>query len=301
MPEFLGRPNLPNSLANSLVQLAVHESDPAVTAMNEIGKLADNYSAQQAQMRLLEKQAEIQEGGKQKDHDRAKELKKMDTDASIYEKLLSDDRIMTGLTSHLNLNAKDADALLKNGVKTPARALADDFGSVGEPKSRSSEGTPLSKLGVNIPGDPHVLPSKEKIQIDAAVAKKYSLPDAAIGKHLTMDQIIKMRGTDAGGKGGGRGGRTDAAKLKLAEQIVNRNPDMIEADLPTRMAAIDAAYDALGTTESGGNPPAPKPKPEAPKKKGFSLFGFLSGKDKVTDPTEKVAAKGAPKKLPGLE
>lgn len=294
MPEFLARPNLPNQLANSLVQLAAAQDDPIAMGLREVGKLADNYTAYQTNLKLLEKKNELDNQNAEKQHGRAKELKKMDMDASIFEKLLSNDRIIGGLMGDKGFSGADADALL-TGVKTPQQKTREtveaDFGKRAPGAGAGGEGTPLSQYGVNIPGDPRVTPSKEKVKIDAGMAKRFGLPDGVVGKTLTMDQVVQLRRSEGGGKGGA--GR-DPDKLKLAEQIVNRNPDMIEADLPTRMAAIDAAYDALATIKGGGTVPAPAPKAEAPKKKGTSIFGFTFGGD-AAPAKPAPAAPGSPK------
>lgn len=277
MPEFLARPNLPNQLANSLVQLAAAQDDPIAMGLREVGKLADNYTAYQTNLKLLEKKNELDNQNAEKQHGRQKELKKMDMDASIFEKLLSNDRIIGGLMGDKGFSGADADALL-TGVKTPGmktrETVEGDFGKRPAAAGAEGEGTPLSKFGVNIPGDPRVTPSKEKVKIDADMAKKFGLPSGTVGKTLTMDQVIQLRRSEGGGKGGS--GR-DPDRLKLAEQIVNRNSDMLEADQPTRMAAIDAAYDALETIKGGGNIPAPPPKPAPEPKKGMSVFGFTWG------------------------
>lgn len=290
MPEFLGRPNTPNALAQTLVQLASAQTDPLAEGLKQVGKLADNYTAQQQQLKLLEKQNELQEKSADKQHGRAKELKQMDTDAEIYKTLLSNDRIVEGMIPKkpgLASLADMADSL--GGSTAPRTSAAGPQGPVQrmsrEPSGpapvrtesgmvRNPEGVPLTEMGINRPGN--VIPSKEKIQIDAAMAKKYKLPDNLIGKSMTMDQVLKLRGQDEG-RGSRGGSRQDPDRLKLAEQIVNRNPDMLEADQPTRMAAIDAAYDALETIKGGGNIPAPAPKPAPEPKKGMSVFGFTWG------------------------
>lgn len=291
MPEFLGRPNLPNSLANSLVQLAAAEEDPIAVGLKTVGGLADKYTDYQTKMKLLEKHSELQEQQAEKQHGRAKELKKLDMDASIFEKLLSNDRIIGGLMGDKGMSREDADGLLA-GIKTPGAQTREmveaDFGKRPAKPTVEGEGTPLSEFGVNIPGDPRVTPSKEKVKIDAGMAKRFGLPDGVVGKTLTMDQVVALRRSEGSGKGAGR----DPDKLKLAEQIVNRNPDMIEADLPTRMAAIDAAYDALATIKGGGTVAEPPPKPAAPKKKGTSIFGFTFGGDET--PPAKPAAIAKP-------
>ena len=295
MPEFLGRPNVPNALANSLVQLAAAEKDPMALALGQVGKLADNYTSYQTSLKLLEKKGEMDEAAADKQHGRVKEIKKMDMDASIFEKLLSNDRIIGGLMGDKGMSSADADGLLA-GIQTPGmktrQAVEGDFGKrPAGAGGADGEGTPLSSFGVNIPGDPRVTPSKEKVKIDADMAKRYKLPNASIGKNLTMDQIVQLRRAEGSGKGGtGR----DPDRLKLAEQIVNRNPDMIEADLPTRMAAINAAYDALETIKGGGTVPAPPPKPAAPKKKGTSIFGFTFGGDKEDAPAKETPKAPAP-------
>ncbi len=274
MPEFLGRPNVPNALANSLVQLAAAEDDPLAAGLRAVGGLADKYTDYQTKMKMLEKHSELQEQAADKQHGRAKELKKMDMDAHIFEKLLSNDRIIGGLMGDKGMSSADADGLLA-GVQTPGKLVEGDFGK-RPTTGKDVEGQPLSAFGVNIPGDPHMTPSKEKVKVDKAMAKRYKLPDTVIGKTLTMDQVVGLTRSE-GGRGSGSG--RDPDRLKLAEQIVNRNPDMIEADLPTRMAAIDAAYDALATIKSGGNVPEPPPKAAPPKKKGTSIFGFTFGGD----------------------
>ena len=275
MPEFLGRPNLPNALANSLVQLAAAEEDPIATGLRTVGKLADNYTAYQTNLKLLEEKDKMSQKAEERQHGRQVELKKMDTDAAIFEKLLSNDRIIGGLMGDKGMSQADADGLLA-GVKTPGmktrETVEGDFGKRA-PAESAGEGVPLSQYGVKIPGDPRVTPSKEKVKIDADMAKRFGLPGGVVGKTLTMDQVVQLRRSEGGGKGAGK----DPDRLKLAEQIVNRNPDMIEADLETRMAAIDAAYDALATIKGGGKVDAPAAKPEAPKKKGMSIFGFQFG------------------------
>ena len=268
MPEFLGRPNLPNALANSLVQLAQAETDPLAVALGQVGKLADNYTAYQTNMKMLEKKAELEDKQAEKQFQRQKELKKLDTDAQIFEKLLSSDRIIGGLMGDKGLSSGEAEGLLA-GVQAPrakTRKLVEgDFGK--RAPAAEGEGTPLSSVGVNIPGDPRFTPSKEKVKVDEDMAKRFGLPTAAIGKTLTMDQVVALRRSEGSGKGG-----------------AGRDPDMIEADLPTRMAAIDAAYDALATIKGGGKVPEPPPKPELPKKKGTSIFGFTFGGDETPAP-----------------
>lgn len=283
MPNFLGRPNVPNSLANSLVQLAAAEQDPLALALGQVGKLADNYTAYQTNMKLLEKKSELDNAQAEKQHGRAKELRKMDTDAAIFEKLLSNDRIIGGLMGDKGMSRADADGLLA-GVQTPsAKTRQTVEGDFGKRQDDAGEGTPLSQFGVKIPGDPRVTASKEKVKIDADMAKRFGLPNGVVGKTLTMDQVVSLRRSEGSGKTG-----RDPDKLKLAEQIVNRNPDMIEADLPTRMAAIDAAYDALATIKEGGAPAGQTPEEKAaaeakktPKKKGASIFGFSFGGDEA--------------------
>lgn len=297
MPEFIQRPNVPNALANSLVQLASAQSDPLAVALGQVGKVADQYTDYQTKLQLLKEHENMNERAAEKQHGRAKELKKMDMDAQIFEKLLSSDRIIGGLMGDKGMSSADADGLL-SGVKTPRQLVEDDFGqrAPAPAKPAPGDGQPLSDFGVNIPGNPRMTPSKEKVKVDAGMAKRFGLPDAVVGKTLTMDQVVSLRKSEtAHAKGSGR----DPDRMKLAEQIVNRNPDMIEADLPTRMAAIDAAYDALNTIKGGGHVPEPPPKP-VPKKKGTSIFGFTFGGDETPAATP-GAPEAAPAAAPGTK
>ena len=282
--EFLGRPNLPNALANSLVQLAAAESNPMAEAFKQVGGLADKFTAYQMESKLQEKKDERDEVKAGKQHDRAKELKKMDQDAAIFDKLLSNDRIVGGLIGDKGMSRADADGLL-TGVETPGaktrKSVEGDFG-----KQAQGEGTPLSEFGVNIPGNPRVTPSKEKVKIDAGMAKRFGLPDTVIGKTLTMDQVVAMRRSESSRSGvGGR----DPHLEKMAEKIADESLEP-DASIATRLAAVDAAYKALGAMKEGKSADnkvtqaaqdlidadaAARNKPKT--KKGFSIFGFGSG------------------------
>ena len=289
MPEFLRRPNLPNSLANSLVQLANSQVDPLAVGLQTIGKIADTFTQQQMRLQLLKKENEMREAAAETQHGRAKELKVMDRDSAIFEKLLSSDRIVEGLMGG-KMTSGDAQGLMSaEGARSKA-LVESDFGPSPKAQPKKGAGTPLSSIGVSIPGDPSFVPSKETVQIDAAMAKKYKLPDTLIGKTLNMDQVLKLRGQDTSASG--RAGR-DPKLEALATKIVDEDLSLVEADTATRMAAIDKAYDALLTIRGGGKVDAPAPKPAPEKKKGglwSSIFGFKSGE-----------AAPAPAKAPAAE
>ena len=289
MPQFLGRPNLPNSLANSLVQLAAAETDPLAIALGQVGKMADTYTATQLKNEEMKKQADLQESGKQKDFERQKQLKQMDMDASIYEKLLSNDRIISGMTR--GMTSADADALIPGGSprSKTKKAVESDFG-----KRENQDGVPLSSLGINISGDPRMVPSGDRVKIDAEMVQKYKLPANLVGKSLTMDQVLKLRGQDAVSAKGGAG--RDPKRLELAQKIVSQMPELIDADLETKMAAIDRTYDSLADIAGGKEVKEPPKKEEPPKEEGFSLFGMFKKKPASAKPSDK-----AKKKLPGLE
>lgn len=297
MPQFIGRPNLPNQLANSLVQLAVAETDPLAVGLNQIGKIADTVTDQQLRMKMLEKQFALDEAKADKQHGRAKELAKQSSDQDILKMILGNSKIVDGLMGG-NMTAGDAEALAGDSMR-PSGPLGlmggqkQSFGAKKSAPAKQGKGRPLSSVGVNIPGDPSFVNEKDSVEIDAAMAKKFGLPDSTIGKSLTMDQVISLRRNET--TGSNRAGR-DPQKLKLAEQIVNRNPDMIEASLEERMAAIDIAYDSLGTINAGGKIEAPKSgKTEVvEKKKGLwgSIFNFGGGA-KEAAPAEAASTPGS--------
>ena len=113
MPEFLGRPNLPNALANSLVQLASQEENPLATALKTIGGLAEKAGDMAYDER--------KEKGKQT-HDI--KLKQMEIDARMTEhraglltELVKNDQVVESLISSKPMNATDAAAL-----RVPTRA-----------------------------------------------------------------------------------------------------------------------------------------------------------------------------------
>ena len=292
--EFLSRPNVPNALANSLVQLAAAEQDPLARALGQVGKLADNYTSYQMNMKLMEKKAEIEDRQAEKKAEiedrqaekkfgREKETKKMEMDASIFEKLLSNDRIIGGLMGDKGMSRADAAGLLA-GVQSPSsktRQMVE--GDFGKSPPEVSEGQPLSEFGVNIPGDPSVIPSKEKVKVDADMAKQFGLPKVAIGKTITMDQVIALRRTEGGGKGGGRGTPQYAQYLRVAATALP--PDASAEELASY---ADSLWEAAQQSQSKpgsvakpppkpGSVPKPPPKPEVPKKKGMSIFGFKFG------------------------
>lgn len=296
MPEFIGRPNLPNQLANTLVQLASQQSDPFAKIFDQVGKLADQYSA-----------TKLQENARQKEFERQKELKKMeiegDLNSAVYKQLLSQDRIVSGLTRHLT--STDADALgrlslayVPPGQKKEKTYLQNTSEEINEKLEEKPAGIPLSSIGINLPGDPHFTPSKEKVTIDAPMAKQLGLPEQAIGVHATLDQIISMKKIDVLINRGG-GGR-DEARLKLAAHIVAQMPSMLNADEATIMAAIDSTYESLGVTKQTGGGTIEKPQPkEAVTKPGFSLWGFLGGGNKIPAPV--IPSSTNKKKLPGID
>lgn len=131
MPQFIGRPNLPNSLANSLVQLAAAESDPLAQGLRAIGGLADKATEYQVNMKMLEKKAELEEGQKQKDFERQKELKAMDRDSDIYKTLLSNDRIVSGMMGEPNMTSSDARGLLDDSGGSKLQSRVGKYDKIG--------------------------------------------------------------------------------------------------------------------------------------------------------------------------
>lgn len=149
MPEFLGRPNLPNALANSLVQLASQEENPLATALKTIGGLAEKAGDMAYDER--------KEKGKQT-HDI--KLKQMEIDARMTEhraglltELVKNDQVVESLISSKPMNATDAAALLgpKAAGGTQAGLIKEAFGSVGTPKvinPAAAGGIPSEDIGL---------------------------------------------------------------------------------------------------------------------------------------------------------
>lgn len=306
MPEFIGRPNLPNSLANSLVQLAAAETDPLAVALGQVGKIADQYSAYKDEERLLNKKAELQESAAAKGHERTMEIQKSAQEASLYQSLMGNGDFVSAMIKKNGSEGPTAQDLgvgdigYKSGVRseasggrsTPPRSEAGPSSGAVRTESgfeRNPEGINAADLGLSGKGDLNYVSnkSKEKIKIDAGVAKKYNLPETTIGKYLTMDQVISMRRSDVSAGKVGAGGRGSAQYAQYLKIAVSSLPTESTADEISAYA--DDLYEAAVQSQSKpGSVPKPPAKTEATKKKGFSLFGFLSTKSDASEkPTPK--------------
>jgi|CXWL01.1.fsa_nt_gi hypothetical protein len=214
MPEFLSRPNLPNSLANSLVQLAAHETDPLVAGLNQIGKLADDYSERKDKENLLDKQAKIQDERDQKAHERQMDITRMELahkDKERQSKLVADLLPLLSKAEAKDMTAADAERLATPGFQGPLKSS----GQFQPPKPGEIPGE-----AVGLPRGYNIKPgAKEKFKVPPKIAKKFGLPEDAM---VTVDQVAALHRADA--LGGGRSGSTPKdADMVLAEKIVEES------------------------------------------------------------------------------
>jgi len=173
MPEFLSRPNLPNALANSLVQLASQEKNPLAMALEALGGLAETGG--EVAMRGRESKEKFAQD---------KEMKKMEIEARATEhraglltELVKNDQVVKSLIESRPMNATDAASLMGDKVKTQAGLIKEDFGSVGTPKVLSSiPGIPSEDIGL-APGftitKREAKSSASRIPVTPDMVKKY--------------------------------------------------------------------------------------------------------------------------------
>ena len=198
MPEFLGRPNLPNGLANSLVQLAAQEENPLATALKTIGGLVD-----QAGTQAMESRKEKEKFGQQK------ELKQMEIDArgaehraGLLTELVKNDQVVKSLIDAKPMNANDASALLGPGAKTTTNLIKADFGSVGTPKvpnPAAEGGIPSEDIGLK-PGF-SIKPKGAKprtdgdrwVKVNAEISSRFPALKGIEGKDISTAQYVALQ------------------------------------------------------------------------------------------------------------
>lgn len=192
--EFLARPNLPNSLANSLVQLAAHQNDPLVAGIENIGKLADQYSERQNQQNLLDKQAKIQDERDQKAHERAMDITRMELahkDKERQSKLVADLLPLLSKAEAKDMTAADAERLATPGFQGPLKSS----GQFQPPKPGE-----ISGEVVGLPRGYNITPEK-KFVITPEIAENNGLDKSLIGETATKKDLLAMGKAQVAAKG----------------------------------------------------------------------------------------------------
>lgn len=204
MPEFIGRPNLPNALAQSLVQMAAHQNDPIAEAIKTLGSEIGSG---------LHRGAE-----KEKEHAHQVELKKMELDAKNKDRghdLLLE-LIKSGQatpSANRPMNSEDAARLLDPNFQGPLQSSGK---RMPPPEgSFASENYPGQKL----PGGYDIKPKK------TATAQSYALTKEMIAKAPSLGAL--PLGTDIPHKD-----YLDAVELEKTKKGSASDKDM---DLAARM------------------------------------------------------------------
>lgn len=143
MPEFLGRPNLPNELANTLVQLAAHMNDPIAAGIKNFGESIGGA---------------MEERGKRA-HE--KELKAMEIASAREQKQF--DLVGRIIDSNYNITPGESSTPLDKSMA--AKLIGMDFPEAGNKKSEV--GIASEKFGRVLPKGYRVIPKEKRSAVDA--------------------------------------------------------------------------------------------------------------------------------------
>lgn len=233
MPEFLGRLNLPNQLANSLVQLAAAQEDPLAAGFREVGKLADSYTTSKRAENAMDAETKRREKEATTVFERQKEMKILDLaheERSDQRKLVAElykaDRIKP---AKQEFDMAAYESLAGKGGQGPTRK-----------RSAPAEGSRASEdMGGILPPGLDVSPAKEIVTVDEAMAKQYKLPAAMVGKTLTADQFLWMKAGAERKSGSGGAAPKYADFLRIAaseadpgtpQEVISEMADSMYAD-----------------------------------------------------------------------
>lgn len=231
MPEFLGRPNIPNGLANSLVQLAANRTDPLAEALKLLGNIgAAGFDAASEEKKTKAKNEQDLKM-KQVDIDARREEHR----AGLLTELVKNDQVVKSLIDAKPMSSSDAAALLPG---TAGDLVRRDFGSVGTPKlpnPAAAGGIPSEDIGLK-PGfsitkkDPKGRADADRwIKVDQTISSRFPALKGIEGKDISTAQYMNLqRAHEAADR---YRGAMDDKLWARAKQLAGEDMEYIQASM----------------------------------------------------------------------
>lgn len=237
MPNFIGRPNLPNALANSLVQLAANKVNPMAEALKALGGVADEYGNTMAAEKKEKKKTEADDKKAKDGRDHDIKLKEMDISArkeenriGLLTELIKNDQVVKGLMSAgdaqsmIDLGAAEGDRFVPNSPRAGAGGDGIPSEELGLPKGFSVIKKP-EKKGVN---------EDTRVTVDEKLSTQFPALKGILGKSISTSQYMNLLRSQESSK---------KHRGTMDDKLWGRAWSLAKEDMEYNQAAMDGDFE----------------------------------------------------------
>jgi hypothetical protein len=296
--EFLGRPNTPNALAQSLVQLAAHANDPYADAIKSIGSVIEEVSAHKAKNSNDKANQTAQ-------FSHEKELKQMDIDARHKDR--GHDLLMKLIESgqatpaeNKPMTSADAARLIDPNFSGPLQSsnqrkppAAGSFASENYPGEKLPAGYDINPKDEKKAAPMLALNKDMKVKAPSLAA----LPDGSPISNKDYIDAVELEKT--------KKGASADKDMDLAKNIVEKSKGAAELDADQFTKATIAVEAKIKAHRRGEKVTFDEPAPEPEQKSRWERIkeSFNAAMSSITPDAKpvKVTAAGSGSSLPGLK